>query len=341
MDAMTDTHPLPYLRRLDMNLLLTFDALMRTRSATASSALLHKTQPAISRDLARLRDRLDDPLLVVVKGRFIPTERALELHAAVQDALAQIESALRPAEDFDPARASGVVNIGTGAHSEILLAAPLLERLRRAAPGITLRFQSVHGDFVPDDLDAERLDIAIGLFGKVPARFHRDTLLRDRRVCVVSKAHPRAGQGALTQADLPRIRWFAFAQMYGRETNFDRALKPEAGRLEFSAYLSGFGITPYVLLDTDYATTMPASVAQVHGKHFPLAMLELPASLRKIEFVMVWPRRLHTSPLQAWLRGQIRDVLRDRAGGPGPADQRAAGLPDATSSTDPSSRLTR
>ena len=65
------------------------------------------------------------------------------------------------------------------------------------------------------------------------------------------------------------------------------------------------------------------------------------ASLRKIEFVMVWPRRLHTSPLQAWLRGQIRDVLRDRAGGPGPADQRAAGLPDATSSTDPSSRLTR
>ena len=65
---MSDTQPLPYLRRLDMNLLLTFDVLMRTRSATASSAVLHKTQPAISRDLARLRRRLEDPLLVVVKG---------------------------------------------------------------------------------------------------------------------------------------------------------------------------------------------------------------------------------------------------------------------------------
>ncbi|WP_088142327.1 LysR family transcriptional regulator [Achromobacter xylosoxidans] len=316
---MSDTHSLPYLRRLDMNLLLTFDALMRTRSATASSALLHKTQPAISRELARLRLRLEDPLLVVVKGRFIPTERALELHSAVHDALAQIESALRPPEAFDPAKAGGVVNIGTGAHSEILLAAPLIERLHRAAPGITLRFQSVHGDFVPDDLDAERLDLAIGLFGKVPARFHRDTLLKDRRVCVVSAKHPWAGRGALTLADLPSIKWFAFAQMYGRETNFDRALKPDAARMEFSAYLSGFGITPYVLLDTDYATTMSASVARAHARHFPLATLELPASLRKIELVMVWPRRLHTSPLQAWLRGQIREVLRERADVPAAA----------------------
>ena len=136
---MSDPQSLPYLRRLDMNLLLTFDVLMRTRSATASSRLLHKTQPAISRDLARLRLRLEDPLLVVVKGRFIPTERALELHAAVHDALAQLATALRPPETFDPARAEGVVNIGTGAHSEILLAAPLIERLHLSLIHISSR----------------------------------------------------------------------------------------------------------------------------------------------------------------------------------------------------------
>lgn len=309
---MSDPQSLPYLRRLDMNLLLTFDVLMRTRSATASSRLLHKTQPAISRDLARLRLRLEDPLLVVVKGRFIPTERALELHAAVHDALAQLETALRPPETFDPARAEGVVNIGTGAHSEILLAAPLIERLHRAAPGVTLRFQSLHGDFAPDDLEAERLHIAIGLFGKVPARFHRDALHTDRRVCVLSARHPWAARGALTLADLGGIKWFAFEQMYGRETTFDRLLKPGTGRMAFSAYLSGFGVAPYVLVDTDYATTMPASVARAHCRHFPLAMLEMPARLRRMELAMVWARRQHASPLQAWLRDQVRDVLRER-----------------------------
>ena len=83
----SDLSKLPHLRRIDMNLLLTFDALMKTRSATATAAQLHKTQPAISRELARLRHLLEDPLLVVTKGRFVPTERALELHATVRDAL--------------------------------------------------------------------------------------------------------------------------------------------------------------------------------------------------------------------------------------------------------------
>jgi DNA-binding transcriptional LysR family regulator len=292
-----------------MNALLTFDALMRTHSATAAAALLHKTQPAISRELARLRRNLGDPLLVVTRGRFAPTERALELHAVVHDALARIELALQAGDDFDPSRAQGVFNIGTGAHLEVLLAPPLLERLRLAAPGVTLRFQSVHGDFEPDDLDAERIDVALGLFGRVPPRFHSASLLRDRRVCLLARGHALAGRGALSLDDLPLLRWFAFAQMYGRETNFDRLLRPQHREMAFSAYLSGFGITPYVLLGADYATTLPACVAQAHCRHFPLATLELPEPLRDIEVFMVWSKRQHTSPLHRWMRSEIMRAL--------------------------------
>ena len=87
---------------LNLRQIEVFHAIMITGSLSAAGRLLHVTQPAISRDLARLRLRLEDPLLVVVKGRFVPTERALELHASVHDALAQIEAALRPPEAFDP-----------------------------------------------------------------------------------------------------------------------------------------------------------------------------------------------------------------------------------------------
>lgn len=312
MPSLADSGPLPYLRRLDMNLLLTFDALMSTLSATASASLLHKTQPAISRELAKLRQRLDDPLLVVVKGKFIPTQRALELHPAVRDALGQIEAALRPVDAFDPAAAHGIVNIGIGAHAEVLLAAPLLERVSKHAPGLTVRFQSVHGDFMPDDLDTERMDIAIGLFSNVPSRFHRVSLFSDRRVCVVSNRHPRAGQGPLTADELPTLKWFAFEQMYGRETNLDRALKPARAALTFSAYLSGFGIAPYLLVDTDYATTMPAKVALAHARYFPIAILELPAFLQPSEFFMTWTRRQHMSSQHAWIREQIMDAVQER-----------------------------
>jgi len=309
-----DRAKLPNLRRMDMNALLTFDALMKTRSATAAAALLHKTQPAISRELARLRRTLDDPLLVVTKGRFTPTERALELHAVVRDALDRIEHALSPPEDFDPAGATGTVNIGTGAHIELLLGAPLLQRLRAAAPRLIVRFQSVHGDFIPDDLDAERMDIAIGLFSEVPRRFHSMRLFADRRVCLLSATHPMARRKRLSLDELDRLQWFAFAQMYGRPTNFDRLLKPRHRDLAFSAYLSGFGITPYVLLETDYATTLPACVAEVHQRHFPLVSIDLPEPLRDIEFFMVWSKRQHTSPLHTWVRGEILRVLEERTG---------------------------
>ncbi|MFU2052562.1 LysR family transcriptional regulator [Bordetella hinzii] len=324
---MSDSPALPALRRLDMNLLLTFDALMRTRSATAASRQLHKTQPAISRELARLRRRLDDPLLIVVKGRFVPTERALELHAAVHGALLSLDAALRPPAAFDPARATGMVNIGLGAHSEFLLAGPLMQRLHQQAPGLVPRFQAIHGAVQADDLDAGRLDLAVGLFGPMPARFHDESLLRERRVCVLSARHPLAAHKQLRLADLAGLRWFAFSQMYGHETQLERAMKPLAPgeRIQFSAFLSDFGAAPYVIVDSDYATTMPASVARRHARHFALAILELPPPLRDIELRMVWPRRLHTSPLHAWLREQLRQVLAGQVSAPQPSPRRRMG----------------
>ena len=284
---------------------------MKTRSATATGKLLHKTQPAISRDLARLRERLNDPLLVVTRGRFVPTERALELHAVVRESLEQIENALGPPTSFDPAKARGTINIGSGGHIELLLAAPLLDRLRRHAPGVTVRFQSVHGNFDSEDLDNERIDVAVGLFENIPQRFQIQHLFDDKRVCLVASTHPMAGRKRLSLNDLARMNWFAFAHMHGRETTFDRILKPLHRKMVFTAYLSGFGITPHVLLGTDYATTMPERVARLHQQHFDLATLAMPKPLDRIRFSMAWNRRQETSPLHAWVRKQLMEVLVD------------------------------
>ena len=133
------------LRRLDLNLLLTFDTLMLTRSATQTAHALHKTQPGVSRDLAKLRHALADALLVAVHGRFVPTERALALHAAVRPALLSLGQALTVAESFDPSQAEGVVDIGIAAHFELLLAGPLLQRLAQRAPRVLPKLHPVHG----------------------------------------------------------------------------------------------------------------------------------------------------------------------------------------------------
>ena len=48
----------------DLNLIRAFDVLMRERSVTRAAEELNLTQPAMSNVLRRLREFLDDPVLV-------------------------------------------------------------------------------------------------------------------------------------------------------------------------------------------------------------------------------------------------------------------------------------
>ncbi|WP_259461768.1 LysR family transcriptional regulator, partial [Enterobacter sp. R1(2018)] len=52
------------LRRIDLNLLLTLDVLLKEQNVTRTAERLHFSQPSISVHLARLREIFDDPLLL-------------------------------------------------------------------------------------------------------------------------------------------------------------------------------------------------------------------------------------------------------------------------------------
>jgi len=293
------------LRRISMPLLLCFDSLMQTRSVTVTARDLNKSQPAISRDLARLRELLGDSLFVVIRKQLVPTEHARALHAHVHAALHRLEDALGSDEIFQPEKLSGVVNIGAAAHIELLLAAPLTTALQAAAPRLTVRFQPVHGDFSPDDLDSARMDLAIGLFQDLPARFPSRVLFDDERVCVVSRHHPLSGRRQLSLGDLSRVKWLAFSHMYGKQTNFDRALANTGYAMRFSAYVSSFGLAPYVLAESDYATTMPKQMADKYQQHFDLVQIKLPKALRTARMIMAWSAQNEASKLNQWLRDTI------------------------------------
>ena len=63
----------------DLNLLRVLDALLRERNVSRAAERLSLSQPAVSNALGRLRELLDDPLLVRVGRAMQPTPRALAL----------------------------------------------------------------------------------------------------------------------------------------------------------------------------------------------------------------------------------------------------------------------
>lgn len=303
------TSDYPLLRRISLPLLLCFDSLMRTGSVTASACQLHKTQPAVSRDLAQLRSLLNDPLFVQVNKRMVPTERALQLHASISEALLSLETALAPAQPFSPAHLSGVVNIGAAAHLEVLLAAPLTRVLQQAAPKLTIRFQPLHGEVAPEDLDAGRLDLAIGLFQTLPERIPRTLLFTDERVALVSTHHPLAKRRSLKLSDLAKVKWLALSYMHGQRTNFDRALHGTGYQMHFSVYVSSFGLAPFFLKESDYATTLPRRVAERYCQHFDLSILRLPPVLRPAPVLMAWSAQADLSAANQWVRASVCELM--------------------------------
>jgi DNA-binding transcriptional LysR family regulator len=96
------------LRNVDLNLLLVFDVLYRTRSTTRAAQSLHLTQPSVSNALKRLRSLFDDILFVKTADGMQPTPRADGIAALVDEGFASLRLALQAGRTFDPVTATAI-----------------------------------------------------------------------------------------------------------------------------------------------------------------------------------------------------------------------------------------
>src|SRR5450830_435430 len=81
------------MRGADLALLVSLDVLLEEANVTRAASRLNISQPALSAQLARLRDLLGDPLLLPSEtGRgMVATERARQLRAPLREALLGLE----------------------------------------------------------------------------------------------------------------------------------------------------------------------------------------------------------------------------------------------------------
>ena len=83
------------LRNFDLNLLVAFDLLMQEQNVSRAAERMFVSQSAMSHILQRLRQQLDDPLLVKTPSGMKPTERANTLVVPVRAVLRDVERLIR------------------------------------------------------------------------------------------------------------------------------------------------------------------------------------------------------------------------------------------------------
>src|SRR3982751_3250315 len=91
------------LARIDLNLLVLFEAVLEEKHVARAAARLHVSPSAVSHGLGRLRRVLHDPLFLRQPKGVVPTERAQQLAAPIADILERARIVMSEAVVFDAA----------------------------------------------------------------------------------------------------------------------------------------------------------------------------------------------------------------------------------------------
>ena len=311
------------INRIDLNLLVYLDALLRERNVTQAANHLNLSQPAMSNGLRRLRDLFDDPLLVRTSEGMTPTERALELEPIVREVLTSIDRAVQPRSDFEPGQAHRVFRIMASDYAESTLLPSVLGMLSTRAPGLTLDIMT------PSDvsfLDVERgkVDMVINRFDSMPQSFHQIHLWDDSFSCVLSPDNPvledfsldnylkadhvwvsKTGMGVgvgVNPDDVQRLGWV------------DVALNKLGKKRQIRVFTRHYQAAMTLVEQTNLIVTLPTRAAQLKCGDPRVVLRDPPVEIPPLELKMAWsPLRQH-NPANKWLRKLIVDTARELDG---------------------------
>jgi DNA-binding transcriptional LysR family regulator len=297
---------------VDLNLIPSLLALLRRRNVTRAADDVGLSQPAMSRALGRLREVLDDPLLVRTRSGYVLTPRAEAIAPQVEALIAQVRGVFQP-QAFDPAAQQRVLRLAATDTHTVLVIPSVAERLAREAPGVDLRVTAYGADPF-GRLERGDLDFAFALASSpLPPGVHSEVVYTDHLALVMRRRHPAAGRP-----------WILTD--YGAYAHVGVALTGD-GQSEIDAILAAAGVSRRIALVTphftaalaavaasDMVTTVSAALARTFAGAFDLVLQPPPFGETALPATLVCSHVRAADPFLIWFRQLVREVAADRIG---------------------------
>lgn len=309
------------LARLDLNLLVVFDALMRERGVTRAAARVGLSQSAMSHALRRLRMLLDDPLLVRGQRGMLPTPRALALEVPLRRSLDGLGRALDGPMRFDPKTARRTFRLAAPDAFDLFALPRLLQALSATAPGLDVVVGALPSHGLQSVLETGELDAAIvvNTTGRTRPEDEREglvqrVLLRDQFVCLLRDGHPALDK-TLTMARYAKLSHVVVSPAGRGSSAIDLALAKHKLSRRIRARVPAFGTALSIAAQTDLAVSAPSAIAAGLPPSLPLRARPLPLKLARHAVRLVWHTRFSADPGHRFLREQLLAVGRSFGSG--------------------------
>ena len=293
---------------IDLNQLVLFQQLMVERRVSKVAENLGLSQPAVSNSLAKLRRLFGDELFVRTPTGMMPTPFAEQLAEPIGYALGMIHSGLNQHARFDPASVKRSVTIAMTDIGEIVFLPALVERLRQAAPGLAVSTVRTTATTLREDMEAGKVDLAIGPLPQLKAGFFQRRLFRQRYVCLFRSGHA-LDRKRLTLADFKAAEHLVIVSAgtgHGKVDDLIRRAGVERlSRLTIPHFVS----VGHILQRTDMVATVTERLAQSLAEPFGLSFRPHPIELPEVAINVFWHAKVHRSPAHQWLRTMVFDLF--------------------------------
>jgi DNA-binding transcriptional LysR family regulator len=243
---------------------------------------------------------------------------------ALREALRSIHDTLgvRP---FDPASTARSFVVAANDYVSSVLLTRLAACMAEAAPAIDLVVRPSTRLDLAEQIDVGRIDIALGIFAEVPARFQGARLWLQEDVLVFRRGHALARRKPRIAdlADFPLLTVSLGGQEEGAVSGFiaERGLARQSEMFDRAALedaLASAGLRPRyritvphslavpdLLAGSDMLSIVPAPLAQAFVARRELLAKALPYATQQATMRAVWHRRHEHDPAHVWLREQL------------------------------------
>ena len=283
-------------------------ALLEERSVTRAGKRLGLSQPAMSNALSRLREHLDDALLVRSGGGMARTPHGESLLPQLREALSQVRRVMEKPRPFDPATATQRFGLLATDFIEMVVLPGLVERVLAAAPRVTLDVRPFGELDAVEGLKSGALDLVLGVFSEVAVGCHASALFHESFLCVVRRGHPDFA-GARARLTLKRYAELPHLLVAPRRTGpgaVDVALARHGLSRHIALYVSHFLVAPLIVAQSDLVATLPARAARLLAARHDLRLFKPPVELSGFTISQLWHERTDQSPPHRFLRAQVK-----------------------------------
>ncbi|WP_225622242.1 LysR family transcriptional regulator [Musicola keenii] len=303
-----------HLRRLDLNLLLVFDAMFRHGSVARAAAELAMSNSALSHALGRLRKILNDELFYRSGQDMKPTVFAEGLAPAIGDGLRRLEQGLSQPPRFDPADSREQFTFSVTDYTAFCVFPALIAALQTQAPH--LQFQLIHSNqkVALEDLLAGRIDYALGFTESgdpIHGSIEEIDWMQDDYVALTA-SHFRDNRTPLSLEEYLAARHLVITPWNEEKGVIDHELEKLGKRRDIAIRMPSLLAAPFIIGESRLFMTIPRFAARYLAQQANGAIHPLPFAVPPYRVKIYYHQRNDRHDAYRWLTEQLLTLANQR-----------------------------